>query len=78
MHILLIPSWYPTLENPVGGCFFKDQVVALSRAGHKVGVLVAPQLRPLSQLYKVRKLSEFHTKRSCERESGAWTSKTSQ
>ena len=62
----------------MGGCFFKDQVVALSRAGHKVGVLVAPQLRPLSQLYKVRKLSEFHTKRSCERESGAWTSKTSQ
>ena len=62
----------------MAGCFFKDQAVALSRAGHKVGVLVAPQLRPLLQLHEARKLSDFYTKRSFERENGLWTSKTLQ
>ncbi len=78
MHILFIPSWYSTPENPIAGCFFKDQAVALSRAGHKVGVLVAPQLRSLSQLHRARRPSDFSTRRSFESEGGVWTSKTSQ
>jgi len=28
--ILMIPSWYPTKENPIHGSFFKEQAMALS------------------------------------------------
>lgn len=42
MHILLIPSWYSTTENPVRGAFFRDQALALQKAGHQVGLLVPP------------------------------------
>lgn len=28
--ILMIPSWYPTKENPISGCFFKEQAEILS------------------------------------------------
>ena len=61
-----MPSWYSTLKNPVGGYFFKDQAVTLSRAGRKVEVLFAPQLTPLWKLHEVRKLSDFFTKRPFE------------
>jgi len=39
MHILIIPSWYKTEENPVKGSFFEEQARALNKRGHKVGVL---------------------------------------
>ncbi len=38
MHILILPSWYPTREDPIRGCFFREQAQALSRAGHRVSV----------------------------------------
>ena len=28
--ILMLPSWYPTKRNPVGGSFFREQAAALS------------------------------------------------
>jgi len=46
MHILIIPSWYPTVGNPVNGVFFREQAHAIQEAGHKVGV-IAPQLLSL-------------------------------
>jgi glycosyltransferase involved in cell wall biosynthesis len=45
MHILVIPSFYPSAVRPVTGIFFRDQVEALREAGHQVGVLVAPRIR---------------------------------
>ncbi len=78
MHILVIPSWYSTPENPVAGCFFKDQAAALARAGHKVGVLVAPRLKPVYEVWKARRFADIRTQRSFRREDGLWTSRTSQ
>jgi len=39
MHILFIPSWYPKTPDDISGCFFREQAIALARAGHQVGVL---------------------------------------
>lgn len=39
MNILILPSWYPTEENPARGRFFAEQAAALSRCGHKVTVM---------------------------------------
>jgi len=41
MHILIFPSWYPSSLVDVSGSFFREQAIALSRAGHQVGVLSA-------------------------------------
>lgn len=49
MHVLLVPSWYSTPDNPVAGSFFREQAVALQRAGHKVGV-IAPRVRSVREL----------------------------
>lgn len=37
-----IPSWYSTLRNPIRGNFFRNEGLALHKAGHKVGMLVPP------------------------------------
>ncbi len=42
MHVLLIPSWYATPENPQRGSFFRTEALALRKAGHRVGLLVPP------------------------------------
>lgn len=39
MHLVLLPSWYPTPENPIHGIFFRDLAQALRRAGYRVGVM---------------------------------------
>lgn len=39
MHILLLPSWYPSSADDVRGVFFRDQAVALRDHGHRVGVI---------------------------------------
>lgn len=46
MHVLIIPSWYPTNPTDVSGCFFREQAQALARYGCKVGVIY-PSLRSL-------------------------------
>ncbi|QBR40824.1 glycosyltransferase family 4 protein [Kerstersia gyiorum] len=38
MHVLVIPSWFPTNSNDTNGSFFKEQAIALSKI-HKVGVI---------------------------------------
>ena len=42
MHILVLPSWYPTSDDPIRGSFFAEQAEALARYGHKVSV-ITPQ-----------------------------------
>jgi glycosyltransferase involved in cell wall biosynthesis len=40
MHILIIPSFFPSKQNAMKGIFFYEQALALSNAGYKIGVLV--------------------------------------
>jgi teichuronic acid biosynthesis glycosyltransferase TuaC len=49
VHVLLIPSWYATRDNPVWGSFFREQAHSLARAGHRVGV-IAPRMRSIRDL----------------------------
>lgn len=44
MHVLFVPSYYPSRHAPITGIFFHDQAKALHRAGHSVGVLVTPRI----------------------------------
>jgi teichuronic acid biosynthesis glycosyltransferase TuaC len=50
MHVLVIPSSYPTSDNPARGCFYREQAIALRRHGLQVGV-IAPMFRSLRQLF---------------------------
>lgn len=43
MHILILPSWYPTADDPVNGSFFAEQAEALAALGHKVSVIALYQ-----------------------------------
>ena len=43
MHVLILPSWYPTETDPVGGSFFREQGQALARSGHRVSVFARHQ-----------------------------------
>ncbi|MGL5149067.1 MAG: glycosyltransferase [Clostridium sp.] len=38
MHVMVIPSWYSSEENPVHGNFFKEQFIALHEKGQKITV----------------------------------------
>jgi L-malate glycosyltransferase len=38
MHILLLPSWYSTIDKPWRGAFFKDQAKALIDHGLRAGI----------------------------------------
>jgi glycosyltransferase involved in cell wall biosynthesis len=52
MHVLIIPSWYPTHPADIGGSFFREQALALHKYGCKVGVIY-PQHRSLRQWAKI-------------------------
>lgn len=39
LHILFLPSWYSYSRFPMQGIFFKEQALALQRAGLKVGFI---------------------------------------
>ncbi|MEL7354616.1 MAG: glycosyltransferase [Cyanobacteria bacterium J06560_5] len=54
MHVLIVPSWYPTADSPILGGFFRDQALALSSAGMKVGV-ISPWLRSLKHFPQAKK-----------------------
>lgn len=50
-HVLVIPSWYKSIEFPVRGSFFEEQARALQKMGVKVGI-IAPELFPFSSKIK--------------------------
>lgn len=39
IHILILPSWYPSKLNNIRGSFFREQALALSNAGYQIGVI---------------------------------------
>lgn len=45
MHILILPSAYPTEDAPLRSTFFKEQAIALKEAGHEVGVIYSETRR---------------------------------
>jgi glycosyltransferase involved in cell wall biosynthesis len=49
VHVLVLPSWYPTPAAPVAGIFIREQALALRKAGVRVGVIY-PDLRTLRTL----------------------------
>ena len=71
MHVLLIPSWYPTTERPQNGLYFVDQAKALSRRGLRVGVLY-PELQSLRHL-SPQKFRRKHFQRAFSIEHGILT-----
>ena len=46
MHVLIIPSWYPSDPSDISGSFFREQALALRKHGCQVAVIY-PQLRAL-------------------------------
>jgi teichuronic acid biosynthesis glycosyltransferase TuaC len=44
VHVLVIPSWFPTNADPIRGSFFVEQAEMLSRHGHRVGMLIPPSI----------------------------------
>lgn len=58
LHVLVLPSFYPSAAKPSAGIFFQDQVLALHRAGVRVGVVHA-EMRSLRRL-GFRALRESH------------------
>lgn len=53
-HILIIPSWYPQFSGDIGGSFFREQAIALRKAGYQVGVIY-PQIRSLKNIKSIFK-----------------------
>ncbi|MCO8056731.1 MULTISPECIES: glycosyltransferase [Acinetobacter] len=53
-HILIIPSWYPQFSGDIGGSFFREQAIALRKAGYQVGVIY-PQIRSLKNIKSILK-----------------------
>lgn len=48
-HVLVIPSWYPRFHNDIVGSFFREQAIALHKAGYQVGV-IHPQIRSIKDI----------------------------
>lgn len=49
MHVMVVPSWYSSKENPVHGSFFKEQFKALSNASVKISVAYN-EIWPITQI----------------------------
>lgn len=58
LHVLVLPSWYPTHSCLVRGIFIRQQVSALQRAGLKVGVIY-PSFRSLRE-FNITALVDNH------------------
>ncbi len=39
MHVLVLPSWFPTAHAPRNGAYFYRQLRALHDAGHRIGIV---------------------------------------
>jgi glycosyltransferase involved in cell wall biosynthesis len=71
LHVLTLPSWYPTSEDPLMGFFFKEQARWIMREGCQVGVIY-PEIRSLRQLsWKLALKNRFQI--TSLDEQGLWT-----
>ena len=44
MNVLIIPSWYPNIDRPNGGSFYKEQTKLISENGCQTKVLFGKQI----------------------------------
>ncbi len=49
-HIVIVPAWWPSPEQPINGIFFQDYVRAFAAAGARVGVIY-PDLVSIRHLF---------------------------
>ena len=54
MHIMFIPSWYSSKENPVHGSFFKEQALALQDKNIKI-TIAYNEILNLKKIYRIGK-----------------------
>lgn len=47
MHVLFLPSWYPSGPKDIAGSFFREQALAMHNSGCKVGVIAPALLSPI-------------------------------
>lgn len=66
MHILIIPSGYPTEDAPLRSTFFKEQAVALKEDGNKVGVIYSETRRITGINLNTLKKNHFQIKEYVE------------
>ncbi len=52
IHVLVLPSWYPSYAGDIGGSFFREQAQSLRKRGYKLGVIY-PQAKSLRQWKEV-------------------------
>lgn len=55
MHVVIVPAWWPSPEQPIAGIFFEDYARAFASAGAKVGV-VYPDLVSVRYLGRGRSI----------------------
>jgi glycosyltransferase involved in cell wall biosynthesis len=61
MHVLVVPSWYPTTEAPLRGIYFAEQARCLQKRGLTVG-LVYPEQQSLRRLsWEALRRKQFQT-----------------
>lgn len=66
MHILFIPSAYPTEEMPLSSIFYKEQAVAVKDKGNKVGVIFSETRRVSKVNYNMISKNHFQIRRYIE------------
>ena len=57
--ILMIPSWYPSTENPHNGSFFREQALALS-VNFNFIVIKPKTIKELDFIYKIKSLIGYN------------------
>lgn len=61
MHVLMVPSWYPTTEAPRDGVYFVEQAQCLQEHGMRIGV-VFPEQQSLRRLsWSTLRSKQFQT-----------------
>lgn len=68
MHILWLPSWFPTSAHPLNGIFFKEQLKALSNHGLKIR-MIYPDLRRLREFNGFNLIENHFQKSFCREDS---------
>lgn len=65
MHILWLPSWFPTSARPLNGIFFKEQLKALSNYGLNIR-MIYPDLRRLREFNGFNLIENHFQKSFCQ------------
>jgi len=55
MHVVILPSWYPSDPSDINGVFFREQAIALAKRNLQIAVLVPPRSLPMDP----RRWSDF-------------------